>query len=467
MAELRPAPLKVPKQRLPREPKEAERCSSMWQGLSDEIGEKMAELGQLGQDPGLDDDELLERSALGGPLTPSTRDKSTLQRTASAMLAPHAAAAGAAAPAAHRTPPFAIADSQEPSGFTPRRRRAGAVHAALPDSPTLPAKGSCFGGPETYVPRQRAQQARHGKEGYRTVPSASAAHGSSSRTQPLDIKGKTPMRGPNWGMPMAGQGVTGGQAPRPMLGSEYSSFALDKSKDQDSVTILPKVGSKTPEDERGRGRSQIPQPGPSRSYFDHSPDAKSRYASHRDKAKALFHTSAPLAFQRLSTTARLASAVSRRDTAGKQESASPPADREPKPARTPSTFGHFFRKYSRTKSEHEGSALGQSPSETSQPSLSPSSFPPPPSEGRASFGGGAAASAYRSSTESLVGLQSIIDEVSRPRPPPAPPVPSLTSTPGGLAGQPFDAAYRSKKPLGLRVGTEAGEKKPRKPDNKK
>lgn len=453
-AELRPPPLRVQKQRPAPKPHEAERCSRMWQGLSDEIGEKMAELGRVGEDPGPDDDELLERSALGGPLTPSIRKKvrhmslqgfaglargdagfrvtkspqPSLQRTASAMLVPDPAA-----PTAQQAPPFAMADSREPSGFTPRHRRAGAVHVNLPDSPTLPAKAFYFGSSaEKFLPRPKAQPVRQDKGGYTTAPSASA---SSSRAQPLDSAGKAPVRGPNWDRPGTGPVMAGGEAPK------YSSFALDKSKHQDSVTVLPELGAGAPpplaDDDRRRGRTHATEQGAPRSYFDHSPDAKPRLATHRDKAKALFHASAPLAFQRLSTTARLASAIGRRDAGGKQETSSPTADSESRPARTSSsTFGHFFRKYSRTKSDHESPAFGRTPPETSPPLMSPSSFPARPSEAGASLGGPAgftnsATSAQRSSAESLVGLRSIIDEVSRPCPPPALPGPSQSSRGAG------------------------------------
>lgn len=256
LADLQPAPLTVRKQRAPPRPREAERCSRMWQGLSDEIGAKMAELGRLGDDSKLDDDELLQRSARGGPLTESMEIKvrhmslenvlgpakdtwepwaakppqPQMQRTASAVFA---TGGGGAGPSIRPAPSFTIADRQEPSGFTPRRRRPGAVVATLPDSPTLPSRATFFDrGQEAAVSGSRTQQELKTESG---LGASRSVFASSDRVRPLDGKIRIPVPKPSRGVLGAG--------PPSSLGTKPRTFALDESKGQGSVTLLPKLGT--------------------------------------------------------------------------------------------------------------------------------------------------------------------------------------------------------------------------------
>lgn len=143
--------------------------------------------------------------------------------------------------------------------------------------------------------------------------------------------------------------------------------------------------------------------------------------------------------QRFDTAARLASAVTRRRT---------PSPPEPKPVRTPSsTLGQLFRKYSRAKLD--GGDAQATPKD--QAAAGSASSPRTLAAGSQDKGRAARQTArHEASTESL-------ELPRRPPPPtsPLPPVPPLPSSVAELNGTP-GAAYKAKKPRGLRVETASG-----------
>lgn len=520
--DLQPAPLKVRKQRSPPAKDEAERCSRMWQGLSDEINEKLAEFARYEKGK-VNDEKLLERSAQLGPLTPleatkvrhislereeelakwlgtldTEQTKPKPQRSASALITPVQARF---AFKKVRTPSFTIADSKEPSGFTPRHRKPGVTQAAIPDSPTLPRFECSFEDGEGKSGSESIAGRRRGDKRSALLPSNIPRPMEASK--PLE---SSTMTGSTKAGPRTSAGPRGSSVSTPAkrLASNDSSFMLDESKDEDSVTILPKVKEKPTDGCRGRHGHATTTSVMPRSYFDHSPDRKVK------KKSSAINALTPLAFQRFDTAARLASALTRRDFSGNM---SPPPDKEVKPGRAPSsTFGNLFRKYSRTKMDDSEPATPKSPSgpavhwkpfeetrehpaeswmpgkadkkrrETStipehvrddtKPQDQMRPMAPSGSHSHNNSGGSSSGAAgfkdkmkrrmapqagRKSSSEESAGFNSFIDDTLPPPPTsPLPPVPPLPSTMSELKGP----AYKAKKPLGLWVDTGAAGKKP-------
>ncbi|PNY23446.1 Uncharacterized protein TCAP_06621, partial [Tolypocladium capitatum] len=522
-SDLQPAPLKVRKQRSSPAENEAERCSRMWQGLSDEINEKLTEFSKYERSK-VNDEKLLERSAQLGPLTPletskvrhlsleggeelaervgaldTEQTKPKLQRAASALMTPTKTRF---ALETVQAPSFTIADGEEPSGFTPRQSKPGATQAAIPDSPTLPSiecsleGGEGRSGSETMTHRRRRDEISRllacniPRPMDATTPTESCA-----KTGPTKVGPRT----------SAGSGASGVDAPAERLASKDSSFTLDKSKGEDSVTILPRV-RETTDGCRGRHSRATTTSATPRSYFDHSPERKVR------KKLSAIDALTPLAFQRFDTAARLASAVTRRDFSG--STSSPPADRAVRPGRAPSSaFGNLFRKYSRAKADDSEPTTPKSPpgpavhwrpfeetgerpaegwmagradskaraaetiSEDARGGTKPrdqrrlrttSGSHSHNNNGGSSSGGAAgfkdktkrrmALQAGRKprSEETAAGFKSFVDD--RPPPPPTSPLPPLPPATSELKGP----AYKAKKPLGLWVDTgAAGEEPPR------
>ncbi|RDA87602.1 hypothetical protein CP532_3965 [Ophiocordyceps camponoti-leonardi (nom. inval.)] len=340
LAELKPEPLALQPQRRPRVSNE--RISTLWQKLSDEIGEKLAEFG-TGEGP--DDDELLEQSALvARPLLSATGKvrrfsldwQTGISLAERRQLGSHRATSSDLIRGSASVPvlPFVVGSGGEPSGFTPRSIRSVSTKAtssgsqtipavsrwpmppALPDSPTLPPRD---------MPIIRKADAPTPSRSGTTFPQH--AQGLPGRGAVVEMTAMAPVgRGPLDAL---------------MKASSISSFALDRTRTQTAVTILPKTrgqpyGQHDDDNNRGRSLSQGNAHGEMpRSYFDHSPD-QGRLMRHVDRAKALFSSATPLGLLHRKTP-------------------SPTMSNEPRTARTTSstssTFGNFFRKKNRPQSD--------------------------------------------------------------------------------------------------------------------
>ncbi|RCI11745.1 hypothetical protein L249_7610 [Ophiocordyceps polyrhachis-furcata BCC 54312] len=460
LAELKPKPLALQHQPHPRV--SDERISTLWQKLSDEIGEKLAEF-TTGE--GLDDDKLLEQSALvARPLLSATSKvrrfsldwQTGISLAERKQLGFHRATSSDLIHTSASVPAlsFVVDSGREPSGFTPRISRSVATKAtssgsqtipavsrwpmppALPDSPTLPARD---------MPPIRKTIASSSSSSQGCTTSPQHAHGGDGFGSGRGLPGRGTVAGLTRMAP-----VGRGPLDALMTASSISSFALDRARTQDAVTILPK--SYGPHTDTGRGRSisqgnahgEMP-----RSYFDHSPD-QSRLMRHVDRAKALFTASTPLGLLHRNTP-------------------SPTVGDEPKTARstssTSSPFSQFFRKKNRTQSDGVN-PTGETPTERAihSPRAGPfgggdgrslTSKKSWASRGWGSGGGGDGRSSHRKqqsgsssrsaglstyaggfetpiqSPDSLAGFPTLADEVPSPGEPlpPLPPVPSSWSRP--------------------------------------
>ncbi|KJZ76809.1 hypothetical protein HIM_03686 [Hirsutella minnesotensis 3608] len=500
IAELQPAPLKVRKQRQkPPEPEVVEKCSRMWQDLADEIAAKVTEFQQTTSFDFIDDQTLLDESANVPQRSSLIKRKRKLHRAASALLlAPRTGTSN---------PAVTITKCEDPKPFKPQQRKPAGTVRCLADSPTLPKTPghlSTVDDEPSLEPEDTILEAREGPADAYPAPLNLRP---KLTTSPASTVRKSSIPRPAWGT--SKKDVTAVEAQVPERTTKASSFALDETKKQDSVTVLATTTAEgdapanvDEAEARGRTLERTP-PEELRSHWDYSPDPEPR---RRDKAKAFFTTSTPLALQRLTTTSRLSTAVGPREG---------PADNEAKPARAPSAFGQIFRKSGRgNKSDadgqmpavsHEGrrSPLLVSPSPTFRPAqwasldaeLSGGAKREPknaadvketPSESLEASGndsqthrgasmpgnaaslikgklrghGGAPLIVKRPSAERFPALQSIINEMPPPPPPPSSPPPSLPLprlpvpplTPSFRATQgPSRSPYKSRIPLGIHM----------------
>ncbi|PFH58908.1 hypothetical protein XA68_13057 [Ophiocordyceps unilateralis] len=359
MADLLPAPLQVQGSTSMSQRRQGiARLSRLWQSLSDEIGEKLAEFSNS-DNTGLDDDRLLERSALVDrtPVSATTkvrrfsltdnrhgnsvtkRQQPILQRASSTnfILA---------------SEPF-ITGSNESSGFTPRNSRSvnsqatssdapnDALPMALPDSPTLPAMDMPNIRKEPWD-RASASSSR-GIPTFPQHPPRGRSFGQSS----LPV-GRGFARGSYGGRSSGGSFGGGPLTQWPTLSSagprhqheallptsKISSFNLDRTRAQDAVTILPKFPA-----DNNRGRSLSHGNAQPRSFFDHSPDRG--LMRHVDRAKALFTSSSPLGLLHRNTPPSTPQGEAEEPDSGRKSS-------------TSSTFGNFFRRKNRPRSDGDG-----------------------------------------------------------------------------------------------------------------
>ncbi|KAJ6441135.1 cytochrome P450 312a1 [Purpureocillium lavendulum] len=480
---LQPAPLKVRKQcSPPSKTGEAERCSIMWQDLSDEINQKLAEFGKF-TDASISDEGLIKRTAearpaaaltpiskvrrssLGGeppsnPFRESERTEQAIpqQRSASAAITPSSSKITLDSA---RVPSFTIADLQTESGFTPSGRKRESRHSALPDSPTLPAQDS----PGREMPpmeslaRRRRLEKRRGlmsprsklqlessapQETRRSV-SSPAIHGSAS--------GSSSSR--------AGYSTTA-----KTLSHKDSSFALNESKGKDAVTLLPRLDESTPRVKPAG--SHIPVPVSPATYFDQSP-------GHRGKRRgAALPATTPLAFQRFDTAARLATVAA---NAGTRKSSSSSTDKDVRTGRGPSSFSNLLRKYSRSKMDDSGADTSGASTEelsgrektrsasssTVRAEQTPRRLHKASSEAHAlrvhTMQQNHAREVLTTSSESLMGLQSFIDRQSPSQSPSSQGVASMSSAAKEVRSHTTsEPTQRVKTSLGRRADARPGRK---------
>ncbi|KAF4589241.1 hypothetical protein GQ602_003130 [Ophiocordyceps camponoti-floridani] len=362
LADLRPEPLRI-QGSASFQPHESEEITKLWQGLSDEIEEKIAEFSNNSDAAGLQDDELLERSAqVDRPI--STTLKPDLHRASSTNFV------------------RSSLSGNESSGFTPRNRRSDASRAtssdvpesllsptywdwspvsqkspmspALPDSPTIPPRDMPkivpARGNQGMIPASRGPPALPNSQLY---PPRGESLGQTSlpggrgvaRGRGDSAAGGAPLA--KWTTATPATPVSTSYYQDTMVPtSQISTFALDRARGQDVMTLLPQMPGAG---ERGRSFSTSnPQP---RSYFDHSPERG--LMRHIDRAKALFSSSSPHGLLHRKTP----------PTTPQTSQGDPEAGRK---SSTSSTFSNLFRKKNRTRSDGEDPTV-TTPSDLGRP----------------------------------------------------------------------------------------------------
>ncbi|UNI17636.1 hypothetical protein JDV02_003964 [Purpureocillium takamizusanense] len=458
-ANLHPAPLKVRKQRSPPGKEwDAERCSIMWQGLSDEIGQRLAEFRKFA-----DSDTARDSRAQSASQNPpgATTTPTKQQRAASAVVSPSSSEFTLDSA---WIPSLTIPRSESHSGFTPSRPKSdnNKRHSVLPDSPTLPAQDVCghgYGTPPASLAMRRRQEKRQQLMSPRQQPQPE--HGApreTNRSVSSPAPGAKTARdsGPHSGPPATAK----------TLSSKDSSFALNESKVAGSVTMLPRLRSSTPGSSKSSG-SQIPVPVSPATQFAQSP-------VHLIKRRpAALTAMTPLAFQRFDTAARLAT-VAEKSTGRRTSSSS--AEKETRTLRGPSSLSNLLRKYSRSRvndNEADGSyaALqGQSgrgaglraASGVLRADEQPRRLRKTSSEGRALKEKkeqiNEPQDGLMTSSERLMGLQSFIDRQSPSRLPSPSPAAAMSSADNELKHPAESQASRAKQSLGRHVDSRPSRK---------
>lgn len=485
---LHPAPLKVKKQRSPEAKQgDAERCSIMWRGLSDEIGQKLAEFRKFG-DADIARDSLAQRASQIQPGTaftptkkvrhPSPRGnvprraalRSDFTNMEQGVLEQHRAASALVSPSSSEftidstwAPSLVIPKSESQSGFTPSGSKAEHKRrSVLPDSPTLPAQDTYGQGhaspPSDSLAKRRRQEKRqqlmsprHRVQSEPAVPARDASRSASSPALQL----------------RAGHGSSsagGYPATAKTLSSRDSSFALNESKADGSVTMLPRLRASTPGSRSRSSGSQIPVPVSPATHFDQSPGNRVK------RRPAALRSTTPLAFQRFDTAARLATVAE--SSGNRRKSSTSSADRDARTIRGPSSFSNLLRKYSRSRmNENDAEGTNAAPQGRKQSGGDAGARPAPgtvrmneqprrlrkvSSEGHALKDKMEQIDESRdgltTSSESLMGLQSFIDKQSPSRLPSRSPAPSMPSATNELRNLPkSEPAHKARMSLGPRA----------------
>lgn len=119
--------------------------------------------------------------------------------------------------------------ARQQSGFTPRHRKVGKVHSAIPDSPTLPASDDLVVMPDISVSLSSPDWNRRYKN---------AELDPTPRTPPNLSTGA---RAKQFLLPFTPKKIRSERLERHEEPNE-SSFALHKAKSHDAFTLLPKIG---------------------------------------------------------------------------------------------------------------------------------------------------------------------------------------------------------------------------------
>lgn len=248
------------------------------------------------------------------------------------------------------------------------------------------------------------------------------------------------------------------------LSSRDSSFALNESKADGSVTMLPRLRASTPGSRSRSSGSQIPVPVSPATHFDQSPGNRVK------RRPAALRSTTPLAFQRFDTAARLATVAE--SSGNRRKSSTSSADRDARTIRGPSSFSNLLRKYSRSRmNENDAEGTNAAPQGREQSGGDAGARPAPgtvrmneqprrlrkvSSEGHALKDKMEQIDESRdgltTSSESLMDLQSFIDKQSPSRLPSRSPAPSMPSATNELRNLPkSEPAHKARMSLGLRA----------------
>lgn len=458
--ELQPAPLDVRKKRQLHKLETAESCSRILQRLSLEINERLAELSDL-DEAGSQDGEML----FGGAQTEGPPPlKTNLERQKCPELSIYEDDGGGPVHASSRialqSTSLAKPTVSDCQSATPTRpaevltwepwetaeltlplplNEQDAGEQAFPDSPTLPAIEPPICEEANYLQlsskaERKRRQRRHG-----VVP-RQQAEGQGS----WSMSGSSNFLGCERGSITSDKLGVSRRASK--LDLRASSFAMDREKGNESITLLPQIARKIPNEATVLGG--LEQKTEATKCSGTVADEFGQDQDEEDET-ANWDRPTPLTFQRFDTATRLASAVARRDYGGTDRKFWISGDRNPKSGRTSAlAFSSLFRKYSRNRMENNDPMLVKNSPPLPTPELVP--------EIRQRT---ADATHWTENASSpIIAPAGFSHQLAPPIPTTLlPPVPTLRG-PRGLEEETPGATYKGKKPHGLRVETRLGRK---------